>query len=91
MAKSNAERQAEFRSRRKSRETKNLNIEIAAHAEWALTRLAEIHQKTKREILEKIITRAIVEHTDEHGKESFFTFIGTDTNDDKTLDLFVTP
>jgi hypothetical protein len=91
MAKSNAERQAEFRSRRKSRETKNLNIEIAAHSEWGLTRLAELHQKTKREVLEEIITRAIVEYTDKHGKNAFFKFIDTVKDDDKTLDLFVTP
>jgi hypothetical protein len=91
VAKSNAERQAEFRSRRKARNGQNLNIEIGAGTDWLLTQLATFHKKSKREMLEEIITHAVVETTDKHGKAAFFDLGKTPQADEKTLDLFVTP
>jgi PAS domain-containing protein len=59
VAKTTAERQADYRKRRNDGEgDRRINAWVAAQADLALQRLAERHQVTKREMLEQLILRA---------------------------------
>jgi hypothetical protein len=57
MAKTNAQRQAEYRARRRrDGVSTRLNIEVSLVAHFALERLAHHHGLTQRQMLEQLIT-----------------------------------
>lgn len=62
MAKTNAERQAEYRARMRAADGERLNVVISAEAKQALVSLAEGLGLTQRETLEKVILDASKEH-----------------------------
>lgn len=62
MAKTNAERQAEYRARMRAADGERLNVVISAEAKQALVSLAEGLGLTQRETLEKVILDASEEH-----------------------------
>lgn len=62
MAKTNAERQAEYRARMRATDGERLNVVISAEAKQALVSLAEGLGLTQRETLEKVILDASEEH-----------------------------
>lgn len=63
MAKTNAERQAEYRARMRATDGERLNVVISAEAKQALVSLAEGLGLTQRETLEKVILDASKEHS----------------------------
>lgn len=62
MAKTNAERQAEYRARMRAADGERLNVVVSAEAKQALVSLAEGLGLTQRETLEKVILDASKEH-----------------------------
>jgi hypothetical protein len=57
MAKTNAQRQAEYRAHRRDEGVSSrLNIEVSLVAHFALERLAHHHGLTQRQMLEQLIT-----------------------------------
>lgn len=57
MAKTNVQRQAEYRARRRrDGVSTRLNIEVSLVAHFALERLAHHHGLTQRQMLEQLIT-----------------------------------
>lgn len=57
MAKTTAQRQAEYRARRRDEGVSSrLNIEVSLVAHFALERLAHHHGLTQRQMLEQLIT-----------------------------------
>lgn len=62
MAKTNAERQAEYRARMRAADGERLNVVVSAEAKQALVSLAKGLGLTQRETLEKVILDASKEH-----------------------------
>lgn len=58
MAKTNAERQAEYRARVRAADGERLNVVVSAEAKQALVSLAEGLGLTQREVLERVLVEA---------------------------------